>query len=402
MDQLQPRQPVPSASDTLLETRRRLLKGGLAAAGISLLGVPEWVLPVMAQGAVLVPFTDVPADANFTPTPDRRTLDTRRIDGPITPADQFFTLQHYGHPTVDIANYRLTLSGLVERPLSLTLADVRSLGSQDMVVGFECSGNRGPLQGASGNGRWTGVPLRTVLERAGGLKTAAREVVFFGADGAEEEVDWRGRKFPVTVKFGRSLSTEKALSPEPFLAWALNGQPLTTHQGAPLRLVVPGWYGVANVKWLMEIRPQQERYVGKWQAREYRTIKGEMVDGVMKWYETAIEEMRLKSWVARVTREGTRHRVLVVTLNDGTPLRSVEVKVDNGSWQPATADASTTEKYGWRFYTYDWPNPTPGEHTLVSRVTDANGQVQPEPDALANKVTFLESHQQAPRTVMVS
>ena len=382
-------------------TRRDVLKGGLAVAGLGAVGFPHWVLPALAQGVVLIPFTDVPDDFNFVPTPDRRRLDIRRIDGPFTPADEFFTIQHYGHPVIDPASFQLTVSGLVDRPLSLSLDALRQLGGGDLAFGFECSGNRGPNQGLSSNGRWTGVPLRAVLERAG-VQDIAREVVFFGADGAEEEVEWRGRTFTVDVRFGRSLPREKALTPEPFLAYGLNGEPLTRHQGSPLRLLVPGWYGVAHVKWLSEIHLQQERYVGKWQAREYRTIKSEVINGETRWYETSIADMRLKSFVARVTREGTLHKVLGVVLHDGTPIRSVEVRVDDGPWQPATMDPSTPETYAWKLFSFDWRGATPGEHTLVSRVTDVYGQVQPTAEDLEGKVTFLESHEQSPRTVLIS
>ena len=382
-------------------TRRDVLKGGLAVAGLGALGLPNWVLPALAQGAVLVPFTDIPDDFDFEPTSDRRRLDIRRIDGPFTPADQFFTIQHYGHPVLDPAAHRLTVGGLVETPLSLSMNDLQTMGGGELAFGFECSGNRGPNQGLSSNGRWTGIPLRDVLDRAG-VQEATREIVFFGADGEEEEVVWRGRPFTVDVRFGRSLTRDEAFAPGPFLAWALNGEPLTRHQGSPLRLLVPGWYGVAHVKWLTEIHAQYERFVGKWQAREYRTIKQEVVNGETRWTETGVAAMRLKSFVARVTRQGDQHQVLGVVLHDGTPIRSVELRVDDGPWQPATMDPSTPETYAWKLFTWDWQGATPGEHTLVSRVTDVNGQVQPTEGDLASKVTFLEHNAQSPRTVLIA
>ena len=144
-----------------------------------------------------------------------------------------------------------------------------------------------------------------MLDQAG-VKPQAREFVFFGADHGEEDVEFRGTISKVDQQFGRSLSREKAMSPEPFLAYALNGEPLTRHQGSPLRLLVPGWYGVANVKWLSQIHVQEEQYLGKFQARWYRTLKGEMIDGEMKWNETAVTHMQLKSFIARVTRDGSR------------------------------------------------------------------------------------------------
>ena len=382
-------------------TRRDILKGTLIVAGLGVLDIPEWALPVLAQGDTDVPFTDIPDNVRWETPPDRRLLDVRTIDGPFTPADKFGTTQHYGHPTIDPAAFRLKISGLVDRSKQLSLDDLKKIGSTDLVAGFECSGNRGPLNGLCGNGRWTGVSLKSVLDSAG-VKPAAREFVFFGADHGEEEVEWRAQKFKIDVPFGRSLNREKALSPEPFLAWALNGQPLTKHQGAPLRLLVPGWYGVCNVKWLSQIHIQEDAYTGKYQSRWYRTIRGEMIDGEMKYMETAVTHMNLKSFIARVTKNGDQYKVLGVILNDGTPIKSVEVKVDEGPWQPATMDPSTKDKYGWKLFTYQWKGATPGAHTLVSRATDTNGKVQPTAQELETKKSFLEENSQVPRKVMIA
>ena len=385
---------------TTRSTRRDILKGTLALAGLGLVGIPDWVLPVLAQGEAVVPFLDWPERVITNPAPDRRIIDIRTINGPITPKDQFFTTQHYGHPVVDPATFKLKVSGLVDRPIALSLDDLRRMGGKELVAGFECSGNRGPLQGLSGNGRWTGLPLREVLDKAG-VKSEAREFVFFGADRGEEEVEWRTLKFKVEQQFGRALTREKALSQEPFLAYAMNGEPLTLHQGSPLRLVVPGWYGVNNVKWLSEIHVQEDAYMGKFQTRWYRTFKGEMIDGEMKWVETAITHMQLKSYIARITRSGAAYNVLGVVLNDGTPLKSVEVRVDDGPWRPATMDPSTRDKYGWKLFNYAWTGATPGEHTLVSRVTDVTGKIQPTAQELENKKSFLEDNSQTPRKVMI-
>jgi DMSO/TMAO reductase YedYZ molybdopterin-dependent catalytic subunit len=382
-------------------TRRDILKGGLAMAGLGLAGVPEWALPLLAQGETLVPFTDLPESVNVAPAPDRRVLDIRKIDGPFTPRDQFYTIQHYGHPPVDETAFRLKVSGLVDRPLSLSLDELRKIRAAELVAGFECSGNRRPLQGLSSNGRWTGVPLRAVLDRAG-VKAQGREFVFFGADRGKEEVEFRTQKFEVEQQFGRSLSRDQALSGEPFLAYALNGEPLTAHQGFPLRLIVPGWYGVANVKWLSEIHVQAEQYLGKFQARWYRTLRGEMINGETKWTEAAVTRMQLKSFIARVSREGGRHKVLGVVLNDGTPLKAVEVRVDEGPWRPAVFDQATTSRYSWKLFTYMWDGASAGEHTIVSRVTDVNGRIQPTAEELENKKTFLEDNSQHPRKVMIS
>ena len=383
-------------------SRREILRGGLAVAGLGVIGIPEWALPTLEADETLVPFTDIPENVRWDTPPDRRLLDVRTIDGPFTPADRYATTQHYGHPTVDLATYKLKVSGLVDKPLQLTLDDLKKMGSTDLVVGFECSGNRGPIQGLCGNGKWTGVPLKKVFDAAV-VKASAREFVFFGADKGEEEVEWRTQKFKIDVPFGRSLNREKAMSGEPVLAWALNGQPLSKHQGSPLRLLVPGWYGVANVKWLSQIHIQEDAYLGKYQARWYRTVRGEMIDGEMKYMETAVTHMNPKSFVARVTKNGSACKVTGVILNDGTAIKSVEVKVDDGPWQPATLDPVTAkDKYGWKLFTYAWNNPTPGEHTLVSRVTQADGKVQPTEDDLKEKKSFLEQNSQAPRKVKIA
>src|SRR4051812_18461324 len=205
---------------TTRSTRRDMLKGTLALAGLGLIGIPEWVLPVLAQGDTVVPFLDFPERVITNPAPDRRIIDIRTINGPFTPKDQWFTTQHYGHPKVDVATYRLQVSGLVDRPLSLSVDDLRRMGNTEFVAGFECSGNRGPLQGLSSNARWTGVPLKTVLDKSG-IKPQAREFVFFGADRGDEEVEWRTEKFKVQQQFGRALNRDKALSPEPLLVYAL-------------------------------------------------------------------------------------------------------------------------------------------------------------------------------------
>jgi DMSO/TMAO reductase YedYZ molybdopterin-dependent catalytic subunit len=387
-------------------TRRDTLRGGLAAAAALVL-VPDWALPALAQGEVDVPFTDIPAAFNFNPPGGaRRFLDLRKIDGPITPADQFFFIQHFNKPEIDAATYRLKLTGLVNRSTELSLADLRSMRPVDVVNGYECSGNNaGALQGLSSNGRFTGVRLRDVLRRAG-VEDEAREVVFFGADMGPEDVIFRQNTLKVRQQFARSITLENAMKPEPILAWALNGQPLHRDHGFPLRLIMPGWYGVANVKWLSEIRLQKTRFLGNYQARWYRTVRaiggsGELTDPETQFIETEVSTLNLKSVIARVRKTGDGHHVMGFVLNDGTRLRSVEVRIDDGPWQRATMDASNTQ-YSWKLFSYRWQGATRGEHTLVSRATDAAGVVQPTAAELSRKKTFLEDNSQFPRKVFIA
>jgi DMSO/TMAO reductase YedYZ molybdopterin-dependent catalytic subunit len=385
-------------------TRRDTLKRGLAAA--SLLALPEWVIPALAQGEADVPFTDIPANFNpIDPNGNRRSLDLRKIDGFLTPVDQFFFIQHYNKPEIDPAKYRLKLSGLVDRPSELSLDEIRSMRSVDIVNGYECSGNSPrAMQGLTSNGRFTGVRVRDVLRRVG-IGEKAREVVFFGADRGPEEVVFRQQTFKIQQQFARSITLENATKDEPLLAYALNGQPLDRDHGAPLRVIMPGWYGVANVKWLAEIHLQEGRFLGNYQARWYRTMRtvggsGTETDPETQWVETEVTRLNLKSVIARVRKSGGAHQVFGFVLNDGTPLKSVEVQIDGGPWRAATLDPANT-KHSWKLFTCRWEGATPGEHTLVSRATDVEGRVQPTAAELARKRTFLEDNSQFPRKVMI-
>ncbi len=380
--------------------RREALKFGLMATG--LLAVPSWAIPAMAQAETVVPFTDIPQ--RFNPGGDGpvRIYDIRNIDGLFTPANEFFSIGHYGVPEIAPADYRLKVTGLVDNPLELSLDNIRSRPAVELAAGYECSGNSpGTVQGLSSCGNWTGTRLRDVLADAG-VHERGQEVVFLGADSGEESNAFRQQTVTIDAPFGRSMSIQNANRPEPILAYALNGEPLQARQGAPLRLIMPGWYGVANVKWLSNIHVQENRYVGHFQARWYRTVQQTEIAGEMRWHETEVSRMRIKSVVARVTRSGNTFRALGFILNDGTAIESVEVQVDGGAWQRATLDPANTQ-YSWKLFNFEWTGSTPGEHTIVSRATDANGATQMTSEDLNSiKTTFLENNSLFPRTIMVS
>jgi DMSO/TMAO reductase YedYZ molybdopterin-dependent catalytic subunit len=301
----------------------------------------------------------------------------------------------------------LKFTGMVNKPAEFSLADLKAMKSVELVNGFECSGNSPrAIQGLSSCGKFTGVRLNAVLKQLG-VNPKAREVVFFGYDRGSADVAFRQQTLKLDQQFGRSVTLENAMKPEPMLAYALNGEPLTLNQGFPVRLIMPGWYGVANVKWLAEVHLQEDRYLGNYQARWYRTIwgvggSGDVTDPQTQFVETEVTHMRPKSVIARVRKSGNAHQVLGFVLNDGTPLKSVEVQIDNGPWQKATLDSANSQ-FSWKLFTYRWEGATPGDHTLVSRVTDANGEVQPTAAELtARKKTFLEDNSQFPRKVKIS
>ena len=387
-------------------TRRETLRKGLAAASL-LAFVPDWATPALAEGETDVPFTDIPADFNpGDPAAPQRRLDIRKIDGMLTPKDQFFTTQHFAKPEIDPATYRLKFTGMVRKPAEFSLADLRAMKPVELVNGFECSGNSPrAMEGLSSCGRFTGVRLSAVLKQLG-VHPAAREVVFFGTDRGPLDIVFRQQTFKLEQQFGRSITLEHAMKPEPLIAYALNGDPLTRNQGFPVRLIMPGWYGVANVKWLSEVHLQEDRYLGNYQARWYRTLRavggtGADSDPQTQFVETEVTHMHVKSVIARVRKSAGAHQVLGFALSDGTPLKTVEVQIDNGPWQQATLDPSNT-RYSWKLFTYRWEGATPGAHTLVSRAADIHGNVQPAAAELSRKKTFLEDNGQFPRKVMIA
>jgi len=352
------------------------------------------------SGEEVVPWADqpppVPAAASSVVQNQPRWED---LNSWLTPNERFFSIAHYDRPVIDEKTWALNIGGSVGRPLRLTLDDIKARPHREVVFTLECSGNHGfPwLTSAVGNARWTGTPLAPILEEAQ-VRGSGREVVFFGTDSGEEQV----RDAKVRQNFARSMPVSDAMSGDSILAYEMNGAPLPQPNGFPLRLIAPGSYGIANVKWLNRIEVLDSPFMGRFQARDYVTLREEERDGKLVGIETSVGPALLKSVPAKVARQGDQYRILGAAW--GAPVARGEVRIDDGPWIAARIDRTEEAVHAWRIWSLDWDHPLPGEHQITSRAVDFRGHVQPAMDepVIANKRTYWESNGQVTRRVKVT
>ena len=237
---------------------------------------------------------------------------------------------------------------------------------------IECSGNNGHprlMNGLVSNGVWAGVELAPLL-RDCGILPGAREVVFFGAD-VERERKWPAGDREFEAPHGRSIFIQDALDGGAILALRLNGRALSPEQGYPLRLIVPGWYGMTQIKWLNRIVVLDRRYEGRHMARNYHSIRNAPENLIL---ETSISRMKLKSVVARVTRRLSTYMITGAAW--GSPVNRVQIQVDDGPWRDAAIIGKGTP-HSWSLWQLPWKDASPGPHTIVSRAIDSQGRIQP-------------------------
>lgn len=366
-------------------TRRDLItRTAAGTAWLAAIGLPE-ALWALQPDDELVTFTDYTDEFRIwaqEANPRVRCVDLRLLTSWTTPNDQHYTFNQTTRVDADAAAFRLHVSGVVERPRTFTLDELKARRDRrDEPVTLECSGNSTRPQRMAGllsNGVWTGVGLKSILEECG-LRPEAREVVFLGLD-MEKEKKFQAGNREYEAPHGRALFVQDALHPDTMLAFALNGQPLPAEQGFPLRLIIPGWYGMTQVKWLSRIHVLDRRYEGQHQVRNYLSLRSAQTPGGPVWLDTSISRNRLKSLVARVTRRrvGGRWQYTAsgVAWGGQEPIAGVDVQLDGGAWQPATLD-SRRSKYAWVMWSLAVPELAVGTHTLVSRARDAKGVLQP-------------------------
>lgn len=383
-------------------TRRTLLQqAGLAGAGLALADLSAWGLPITWADAQedVVPFTDVPADfVTVNATTGRVAgLDLRQLTAFLTPENNYFVVAHYGVPKIDAATWALEIRGRVGRPRRYSLDELKTRARAERTCAFECGGNRGAgiMNRMIGNARWSGTALRSLIDEARPAPDAM-ELIMWGADEGEETI--RNEKY--RQNFARSMTLADLARADAILAWEMNGQPLTADHGFPLRVVVPGWYGVQNVKWLTSLEVSHERFMGRFQARDYVTIMGRQHGDRTEWVETSVTKIRTKSMIARVTRRPDGGlTVFGVAISDGTPLKSVEVQLNDGPWVAAALDAPPNP-YAWTWFRATLPAAPAGTHSIASKATDALGRTQPVD--LSQKKTNWENNAIWKRTIQVA
>jgi DMSO/TMAO reductase YedYZ molybdopterin-dependent catalytic subunit len=348
---------------------RRAMLGGLVGAGAA-----WWLRPAWAAGEKLIVRASRPQDLETAGA---------SLDGEITPIDRFFVRSHFGPAILD-GNHRLEVGGLVKKPLSLYLDDLKKLPHTTVTAVLQCAGNGRALfrprvpgaqweRGAVGQARWTGVRLGELLHRAG-VKPEGAFVRLGGADRPP---------MPKTPVFARSIPIEKAMHPSTLIAWEMNGEPLPLLHGAPLRAVVPGWVGDDWVKWLGSIRVESAEDAGFYMKTGYRLPEPAIKPGESAPPERmhVMTSMVVKSLITRPTDAqvlaAAPQIIAGVAFAGERAVRAVEVSLDGGrSWTAAALDKSKGLG-SWQRWQLPW-TPQPGRHRLVVRATDDQGVTQPE------------------------
>jgi DMSO/TMAO reductase YedYZ molybdopterin-dependent catalytic subunit len=306
------------------------------------------------------------------------------IGGVVMPSSHFYIRNHFTTPVLDPELYELTVTGMVERPLRFSLRDLHNMPSQSLIATLECAGNGRvsfdpPVAGeqwrfgAASTAEWTGVPLAEILDRAG-LAAGAHDVVFRGADAGLIE----GATAP--VRFERALSVDDACASGALVAYAMNGEPLPLQHGRPVRLIVPGWYSVASVKWLTDIEVIDHPFEAFFQTQRYR-YEWER-DGTI--VREPVRLQRVRALIAEpadgasVPADG--FLVRGIAWSGAAPIERVDVSIGESPWRPARliGERRRHSWQWWELFTQCERSETGGVTTVRARATDQAGRTQPE------------------------
>jgi len=374
-------------------TRRQWLLA-TAAAGTSLLPIGCGSGPrsrhALGQGDTLARFPGKVAMRVVNDRPPCLETPWRYFQHDLTPNEAFYVRSHLQTvpAAIDLKAWRLRIDGSVDRPLELSMDDLRRLGSDEVVAVNQCSGNSRSLfgprvpgaqwrNGAMGNARWAGVALAKVL-RAVGVRRDAVQVTFDGLDEGP---------LASVPDFVKALDIDHALQPEVTVAYSMNGEPLPVLNGFPARLVVPGWYATYWVKALHRITVLPHAFDGYWMAKAY-TIPAnpngvEDPHAKLTDHLIPINRMNVRSFVTTpepgsTVSAGRSVEVEGIAFDGGSGIRGVEFSVDGGSTWAETVLGDDLGRYSWRRWRYRWSPASRGEYRLRSRATAGDGQVQPD------------------------
>jgi DMSO/TMAO reductase YedYZ molybdopterin-dependent catalytic subunit len=385
---------------------RRAFLAGTALGAWSLAARQVWAAP---EGQTRVG-SGPPGLIRRQARPDNLESNFAALDSFITPTDQFYVRNHFDVPELTAERWQLSVEGAVRQTVSLNYNQLVGLPSQTVTAMLECSGNGRVFldppqvgvrweQGAVGNATWTGVPLADVLEKAG-VTAEAMEVIVEGAD--EGKFSSPLPPTPGTICYARSLSVVKARESNVLLAYKMNGKELTPNHGFPVRLVVPGWYGMASVKWLRRLVVSPRPFQGYFQTMSYSYWQRR--DGLPTL--TPVTELEVKSQIARpalgeTVAAGKPYRVFGAAWTGEADIAKVEVSTDGGkTWVTATLEGKPI-RHAWRLWTLEWPVPAaPGRHVLMSRATDSRGRVQAmarDPDRRDTMISHVQRTEVAAR-----
>ena len=307
------------------------------------------------------------------------------LDGFITPNEKFYVRSHFPVPEIELERFRLKIEGAVENPREWNFDELRGLPAITLPATLECAGNSRVFLvpkvkgvqwelGAVGNAEWTGVSLGELL-RESWVKSGAVEVILEGADeGAIAEPPRPAGK----NHFARSVPLGKAMD-DVLLAFQMNGEPLPPAHGFPLRAIVPGWYGMASIKWLQRIIVTERPFNGYYQTVDY----GFWQRGEAGVALVPLTEMQVKAAIARpgineVIAAAARYRVTGAAWTGRGEIVQVELSTDSGiSWEKASL-GEKARAHAWRLWEFDWQTPaTRGRRLLLARATDSAGRTQP-------------------------
>ena len=297
----------------------------------------------------------------------------------LTANPHFYVRNHFSIPHISCSAWNLTVDGLVSRVSALSIEALKSLPRVTLPVTMECAGNnRSDLEppapgnqfqsGAISTAYWAGARLSDVLSSAG-VESGAMEVLFEAHDSGKPAPD--AQEMP----YLRSLPIDIAMHPDTMLAYEMNGQPLPPEHGHPIRLIVPGWYGMASVKWLKRITVLDRKFSGFFQTDRY-IVEDDSGNA------QPLTSIGVKSVIGNIANGDVVRlgRVCVegMAWSGGERIARVDVSVDGGaSWTPAEI-VGPTERYAWQQWHFSWTPETAGCYTLQSRATDAGGNVQPD------------------------